>query len=383
MTKEQLAAANLLVDAKFKSAMNSAKQMGKTVAPFLVLPAIGAIVNYYMGHKQDKQEAKDVDASLQQILNSNPRLSTAQNLTISRFKELSAVAPVVAKNPTMAARFIEPRLKSGMSIDDVHKLVMIQQAGIGKPDAASRSGHVAGFLADRMLMLFGMDAAKSLSNTVSAGRSEQKKYDDGIKNIFSGGSMNKQASQKVSDECLGEMLADRYVMLRESGFAKEAGVADIAKSGLGRFGKGIAFFAPALALAGIAHGVGAMVDAHQKKKLEQTADMHFKRIRDNSDVIQGNPELANDALDAIKTFAPALAAKPAILKTFIEHTVNIGQMAPQTINDLAVTQGNISKSKHPGFTAGFIGAASPVMSASKSLMGKDMKQDLKDIKPGF
>jgi hypothetical protein len=145
MTKEQLAAANLLVDAKFKSAMNSAKQMGKTVAPFLVLPAIGAIVNYYMGHKQDKQEAKDVDASLQQILNSNPRLSTAQNLTISRFKELSAVAPVVAKNPTMAARFIEPRLKSGMSIDDVHKLVMIQQAGIGKPDAASRSGHVAGF----------------------------------------------------------------------------------------------------------------------------------------------------------------------------------------------------------------------------------------------
>lgn len=189
--------------------------------------------------------------------------------------------------------------------------------------------------------------------------------------------MNKQSSQKVSDECLGEMLADRFVMWRNSDVVKTASVASAAsaaKSGASAFGKGLAFFAAPLAIAGLVHGIGAMVDAHKAKKMEEDAQTAFNKIKKDSEHIKGNPVLAEEAFDAIKTFAPSLAIKPSILKTFIEHTIKTEMLAPQTVSELASAQSNVHKAKTPGFAQGFMGAVDPAFSTGKTLTDEKLQK---------
>lgn len=110
---------------------------------------------------------------------------------------------------------------------------------------------------------------------------------------------------------------------------------------------------PVLALSGIAAGAGALVDQIKQKKMHDAADKAFDKVRKESDHIRGNPVLAAEAFDAMRSFAPSLAEKPQVLKTFIEHVIRTEQLAPQTINDLAAAQSNVNKAQEAsGFAAG-------------------------------
>jgi hypothetical protein len=90
--------------------------------------------------------------------------------------------------------------------------------------------------------------------------------------------------------------------------------------------------------------VNKLIQMRGNAQMNRQADSVFKGLQRSSDIIKENPEAAMEAFDTLKSFAPALAAKPAVARTFIEHTVNSGgRMAPDTVNLLAETQNKIQE----------------------------------------
>ena len=340
----------------------------KALAPFVAVPMLGALVNYYMGRKDEKKELENLNASLAQLISSHPKLSASPEKTIERFQELSYIAPVVASNPKMAAKFIEPRLEKGLTVDDIHKLSVIQHSGTvsKKPAASAKAALTAGSLAQTVASIYGY---QGIDKTLSTYREGVEEVANALNNNNAdrdsrGGMMNKQSSAelKFSDECIGEMLADRYLVIRED-LIKEASDAKttLFSESLKGLKRGAAMVAPYILVGGAIHGASMVMDAMAKKKLHEQADDAFRKIQKNSEIIKQNPELAVEALDAIKTFAPALAAKPAVLKTFVEHTVNVGNIAPQTMNDLAMSQFNYNRSRPGGSAGGFMSGITSVI----------------------
>lgn len=367
---------------KYISSMSATnKKMLGTLAPFIALPMFGALVSYYMGKKSDKAEKAALETSLNKIVAGNSKMRENSDKAVARFNELAYIAPSVARNPVMAEKFLASRLDKGLSIDDIHKLSVIQASGMGSqsgPTAAQKALLTAGNIYQTVALTLGRDAWHSAQTGLRqyAGAVDTLKTD--LKKIQEEKSMNKKSSpNKLSDECVGEMLADRYIIMR-GGLLKEAtsktSLKDVIRAGGKAFARGAAYMAPALALGGVIHGTGMIVDAIEKRKLSNQADDAFAKIKKNSDIIKGDPDLANEALDAIKTFAPSLAAKPAVLKTFIEHTVRVGSIAPQTINDLSGAQSSVSKSKAPGFASGFVSGLVPITGVGGKLM-PDEKTD--------
>ena len=351
-------------------------ELGKTVGIAATLPIMAGVMQYLFARKDIKQELNDLTSSYNQIKDLSPKLSASPEAAAERFRELSAIAPTIAKNPKMAVKVMEPRLADGFSIDDIHKLTMIQahaRAPLHTSRAADRGTAMAGLVADRVFTTFGTQMVGKMLH-------EKKNLESRINTIVNSGgnNMKKESSPRISEECAVEMMADRFILWKQASakdivaaakaMGTSAGSSSAVKAGLKNFGKGLSFFAAPLALAGIAHGVGAIMDARKKSQMDQLADQAFAKVKKESEIIKANPELALEAFDALKTFAPTLATKPILVKTFVEHSVDKGNIAPQTINELASAQGNTNRSKMPGFTSGFIGAVAPAMTATKSLM---------------
>lgn len=325
---------------------------------------VGAATLYhkYKSKKDREQDIVELKDSYQRVLGASKKISAKPEQAAERFRELSMIAPSVAKNPVMASRFLEPRLEKGLSIDDVHKLTMIQAYGGNKSQGFL--GSTPGVLLDKYLTV----AGPSIIQGVSA------KVDDFNEDL------KKEGSSAVSEECLATMLADRYVMWQSyaSEMQKTAAPTDpltmrkAFSKGLNHFLAGAGFAAAPLALAGMAHGVGAIIDAKRKADLERQANAVFVEVRRKSEKIQGEPEKAAEAFDALKSFAPALAVKPMIVKTFLEHAVGVDHLSPETVKSLAETQFNVNRSKPGGFATGFFGGLDSSMRPLKSLYpGKD------------
>lgn len=158
----------------------------------------------------------------------------------------------------------------------------------------------------------------------------------------------KSSALTVSDECMAVMLADRYVM------AKTAGVLDVMGQGAKALGGNLAFMAPALALGAGTILAQSIMSNMRESELSGRADAVFADLKKNNDKISANPQISREAFDAIKSFAPDLAAKPNVLRTFLEHAVDTeGRMPIENIKQMAETQ-NIVAKKAPdgGFVSG-------------------------------
>ena len=332
-------------------------------AKLAVLPAIAGTIQYFFARKNIQEELDGLKASYSKSLSISDKMSANPDKAAGVFRELCAVAPSIAMNPNMAVKVIEPRLKTGLTIDDVHKLTMINantKQSIFSKTPFGEASRSAGLVADRVFTTFGSKVVDDFVGAAKARTHRHKAWDKIIEEANSPDEavnksreypMDKQSSQKVSESCAAEMMADRYLLLKNSSLYKEAGAMSGAADVLA---KAAPYLIASLAMAGIAHGVGAGMDALQRKKLENQADDAYAKLRKNSEIVKANPDIAHEAFDAIKTFAPNLAAKQNILKTFIEHSVSMdGRMPPETINQLATAQGNIIKSKQPGFAGGF------------------------------
>jgi hypothetical protein len=235
---------------------------------------------------------------------------------------------------------------------------------------------------------------------------EMKRVDEMIKAMQMAGKKSggqvKQSSEiqlRVSDECMGRMLADRYCLysISEGALSKTAATSGFTntlksylsvggkaidkhlKSYLSGGGKAIDKYLKVMLLP-IAIGGGIqLIKSIQKSRdnaaAGEAADKVFARLRAQSDLVKESPELAMQAFDSLKSFAPALAAKPIITKTFVEDVIKKqGLLPPDTINMLSKTEQMIQQVKDTTGGQGFIeGLKSPM-----SLFGHSIKGSLKD-----
>ena len=181
--------------------------------------------------------------------------------------------------------------------------------------------------------------------------------------------------QALSDECIGRMLATRHMMYEEAGLVKKAGmlkpVTDFFAKGGKMTGKGsygdtfnyLKMMSVPLALSLGFGAVNKIMQMRENQQMSQQADKVFASLKRNSDIVAGNPEVAEEAFDALRSFAPVLATKPIIAKTFVEDTVQKKMLAPQTADMLAGAQQKImSINDDLGPKGGFISGLKEPMS---------------------
>lgn len=373
----------------------------KSMAPHLMtiagVTAIGGSLGYMAAkHRYEKHEEalKNSYGSLA----TEPKFVKDPQTFNQRFAELSLISPTVASNPRLASKILAGKLKDGFDLDDVHRLSSIEYHSahtpkIELPSAAARARAMSSFehavqllapsailqaatpgltsevkqtvkktneneekklqevqqsLSEMNKRFKEEDARRQKENPQMASDIQKMMNDPKLKDLFSRlGQMQKKGSAElvVGEECLGRMLAEAHVMYKTA--AAQSGLSKVLNSA----GK---FFTPShdamkgyfevMAIPLAVGGGIALVKKLMKEKetadLRAQADRAFNSLRRSNEVVKGNPELAGEAYDALRSFAPSLAAKPLIQKTFIEHVINSGGMGltPEAAQQLANTE---------------------------------------------
>lgn len=434
----------------------------KDVGPFLARTAphligiLGATaltsgLAYHMAGKRHDEHKAALKQSKSMLPDLNEKYQKAMDKFRQRFDELAVISPMIAANPQLANKVIEPRLHKGFNLDDIHRLSAIeyhtgQSPRVQSPGAAAKAQAMIGIeravqnvlpgiiseslrpnelspeqmdelrhlqedvgtfhpehgaLVPQMMQEVQEHLAKGLSRaealekvkpTRSAGLREwdnlQKTYgahaDKNVRDAFKSmvenlekSRMKKEgaATANIGDECLGRMLADTHNM------CKEAGLLSSVSSFLKPSAKNIGNYMKAMTIP-LAIGVGVKalqgyMDSRSKSELRAEADKVFAKLRNSSDIIGDNAEIAMQAFDSLKSFAPALAVKPIIAKTFVENVVNSqGHLDPNTANMLAQTQQAVqSIDRHSG---GFIaGLREPMSLFDFKVPGKRVGEETK------
>lgn len=314
----------------------------KGVAKPLVaaLAAVGAtgLTTYYFSKKDREAHQKDLLTSMKALAYKSPDFEKNPTKFLERFSELSVISPTIAKNPSLASKLLEKKLKTGFSVDDIHKLTSIESnTASTRRTGPSAAGRASAYHAmNTLTTAFGHDFLahkKEMDATLASGLDRTRAAQESLADL--GREFEKEGSmQKVSDECLGTMLAERYVLIKQAGLFTE---------GLKNMGKGLQYFAPALALGLGVEGVRQAIESRRNASLEAQADKNFARMLKTNDKLKGaeNQHLAHEAFETLKAVAPSLAARDLVAQTFIEYTVGQGQLAPQTVQQLAEAEDKV------------------------------------------
>lgn len=376
------------LDALFK--LGTAKrginwEMVKTVAaPILATLGVSGLTGlgaYYWGRKDRERHIGELKDSFG-ILSKNPSLTASPEKFIERFGELTVISPTIAKSPSLAAKLLQNKIDTGFDVDDIHKLTAIEQGSSRQGNMSPTSAGVAGGMSAlrTLVQTFGPtiykdieEAGKTRHDKLTKLEKDKKEFQETIGksneylqrflNKAQAGKMEKKSAQIVSDECLGQMLAERYVLF------KTAGVGDLLMKGTKNLGNSLAILAPALALGGTVELVRQAIESRRNAALESEADRNFKVFMRENDVAKGNPQMAGEAFNTLKAFAPSLAARPLVANTFIEHIVTQGRLAPETVQQIAEAENEIrgigmQGLKKPSF--GFISEFKDVAQTIKS-----------------
>lgn len=362
------AESDLVALEKLAASGNAAMQsyLSGLAKPLLGILAVAGTfggIDYFFSKREKEKHQDDLFNSMRATAAKNKSFSKAPEKFVERFGELTVISPTIAKNPSLAGKILEKKINSGFSVDDIHKLTAIEHSvsnsrGLVSPGAAARAAATTGLrmglqtfgpaigaqlarspqdvkmvqdktkAQTKMLKDFGAAQARSDKAKARFARLEAEDDDEG--------GMNKNSSaQKVSDECLGQMLAERYVMF------KTAGVLDTLKGGAKTLGTNLTWFAPALALGGGIELVRHALETRRTNQLEQKADLNFKEIMRTSDDAKRDPAVAREAFETLKAVAPTLAARPLVAKTFVDYTATQGRLAPETVQQLAEAENQI------------------------------------------
>ena len=325
---------------------NAAGALRSTRMKQALYPLLGALggvaltsaAGYYFSKKDKERHQEDIKNSMRSVAVKNPGLMKDPNQFIERFQELSLISPTIAKNPSLATKLIEKKLNSGFSVDDIHKLTSIEHntstARRYDPGAAARAS--AGQAMNTIIDAFGKDyfeqQREHTKQFVAGMKAEQALNDDLLRRTEPMEKTMSASVQRVSDECLGQMLAERLVMIKSAGIMGE---------GFRNMTTGLKYFAPALALGGGIELVRHVLEAKRTAALEAQADENFRSLVRTSDKIKGNMEGAKDAFATLKAIAPSLAARPMVARTFIEFVAENDRLPPETIMQLAQTENEV------------------------------------------
>jgi len=363
-----------------------------------------------------KEEADKLKASFHSTFDKSPSFKKDPSLYSQRFSELALISPTIAKNPNFAHKIIEGSLHTGFGVDDIHKLSAIEfqrsnTKQLSMPEQASAAARANAM--STVVNIFGvrmldgvLEAGKDL-NDIHAARvaktvaenearsaaskasgihkvqdapfnSKQKdilreamdaetakymaekklraaaatapKEDKKPGGLF--GWLKKESSMaNVSDECLGQMLAERHQML------KTAGMWDSIKKNMGPGTEAMAgylkFMAPSLLIGGGGALVQHVLQSQKDKKAANEAEQVYLNIAKSSDVMKQNPAAAREIFSTMQMFAPTLATRPMLVKTFVEHTLQNDHMAPQAIKELADAEASAGRKGGTTFLKSF------------------------------
>jgi hypothetical protein len=261
-----------------------------------------------------------------------------------RFSELALISPTLASNPNIAHKVISSRIQDGFSVDDIHRLASIEHlTSTAHKPMGGEGAFTHGLIAARdqfdrrmsdMAPAIGAISAKDADWTASAypmpkrGMGFQMKH--ASEDIFS--------EQTLSDECIGKMMGTRHGMI------KEAGILNAIKGGVGESAKATGKYFSMMSVP-IALGLGMaalnkIMKVRENNQMSAQADHVYKNIMSSSDIAKQNPQAAAEAFDSLRSFAPILATKHNVAKSFIEEVAGGwgGKMPPQTIGMLAEVQ---------------------------------------------
>lgn len=341
--------ATLIAPAAKEARNNRLKQMFYPLLMGLGGVAAAGTSGWYFAKKDKERNQEDIKNSMKSLVSKNPSLIKNPAQFVERFQELAIISPTIAKNPSLASKLMEKKLNTGFTVDDIHKLTAIERNASSArrfdPGAAGRAS--AGHAVSTLIGAFGKDYLEQqrehdklykaqMSAIQAANDAALQKVQEMDQKISLG------SAQRVSDECLGQMLAERYVMI------KTAGLGDAFSAGVANMGKGLSYFAPALALGGGIELVRHVLEARRTAALEEQADANFKHLARTSDKIKGNMEGAKDAFATLKAIAPSLAARPMVARTFIEFVAENDRLPPETIMQLAQTENEVRGMKSKG-----------------------------------
>jgi hypothetical protein len=371
----------------------------------LGLTAVPAGLSYFAAKKDRERHQQDLENSRVQTFAKNPDFQKNVEQFNERFSELAMISPVIAKNPNLAGRLIDKKLSSGFSIDDIHKLTAINlnARGPAAPDVAARAAAGSGLhtfittfgpqtLADLKQEKATLDQARATEAAQQAATKES--YRSRAHDILRD-EMKKQSSGiRVSDECLGRMLADRHIMMKTAGVwdtirggaqALYSGAKGAMKPGAEAVGKTLLYMAPALALGGGVELVRQVMETKRSKELEDKANSVFASLRKDSDKVKSDHALAQEAFDTLKAFAPTLAARPQVVKTFVEQVVDAGRLPYQQVAEIAEAE---NKARGIARGDGFLGGVKSTFGTFgiKAPSTKDLREAYPDpwfkAKPG-
>jgi hypothetical protein len=163
----------------------------------------------------------------------------------------------------------------------------------------------------------------------------------------------------VSEACLGRMLSDRHCMYKHANAVTKA--VDALKPSAGHLGEYFKFMAIPLAIGGGIQLVSKLMEQKETTKMKQESERVYASLLRSNEKFSSNKEIADEAFDALRSFAPALATKPIVARTFIENTIDgsvndkHGRLAPETAKMLTETQDLVNRLNNAsggGFLAG-------------------------------
>lgn len=354
-----------LVD-KVKDAPTSTK----VVAGLLTSAAAIGGLNYLGTKKAKENVLSDLKASYEKIKLKLDDFQSKEEQYKKIFNELSMFAPTVASNPEMASRLLKSKVNKGFNIEDVHRLSAIElnfkHNGPGLKQSPGSAARAAGLSAALNTLTFGTPIALSVMPMLGMSpREQQKKQKDAYaqtlgKHPFGEyeeyDDLTKKAAANVSDETLGAMLSDRYLIFKEAGLLPEiektASTFDALTKGLRSGGKALgesaSMFLPIAAIGGGAALVKHFIDQKRSAMLDAQAKAIFDDLMKKDEVFQGDKETAMEAFHALRAFAPSMSVRPLVQKTFIQNVIRQGQLDPMTIKDLADGENKILGIKAKG-----------------------------------
>jgi hypothetical protein len=368
------------------------KHMLPLIGGALGASAVAGTYGYFHAKKKMEDQAKSLSDSYNTLLVTHKPFSNNPEEFRQRFTELSLISPTVAMNPRLAQNVIQPRLTKGFDLDDVHRLSAIEHHTSTTPKlpspAESAQEHASTMLGRNWSnILFPLLATQSFMapvgkdiHTIAQKAKAQPKFpekppevskkdipDDFLagfrqhKKEGSGGPMDQQEMKLlVSEECLGRMLADRYQMFKTAGIlpplekeaksigtlAGQAGkwMGKAVTTSTGQVGKYIQMMAVPLMIGGGIQLINHLRQVREADKMNAQADQVFSQLKKTNDNVRENLPVAQEAFDTLKSFAPALAAKPLVARTFVEHVISSeGRIPPDTTQMLANTQKMINQ----------------------------------------
>lgn len=402
--KEQLIADKALLEkiALGEGAVQFLKGIAPHLLTIAGMTAAGGALGYYAAKTKMEQHKESLGKSYNSLLN-HPDFTAEPDKFHNRFSELSLISPTIASNPRLALKVIAPKLNKGFDLDDIHRLSAIEYhstrtSKVVPPEAAARMKAFSGFEhaigltlpsivmqtaampqmmaemkkevqkpitqeelytvareklkagkldLEKYLNSFAeglhqgatpMDVGKALANLGFRGAELEKYYDEVMRRSEA---MEKKSSPEltVSEECLGRMLADTHMMCKTAAFSMK-GMSKLLKPSTDAMKGYFQLMAIPLAIGGGIQLVNKLMEERETSKSKELANGVFAGLRRSSDVIKENPELANEAFDSLRSFAPSLATKPLIAKTFVEHVINSGGrgLTPEAANQLASTE---------------------------------------------